>query len=905
MNRTIRFTKMQNRARQGCVTWGAPWKKGCVKPEDGYSLTDEQGNTIPVQSSVSAYWQDGSVKWSRHTAKLPENLSSVILRAENEQGECSPCSPRGAHADVAADFPARPCALKASPALVEEQNDGFFINGEQVQAFVPKTGEHIIEKLMTDRRLTAEYGYLTLILEERSEGGFTRQVPYTGVIKEASAEENGSEKAVICLRGSHRNKESGREVLPFILRVTFYRESGRVHFTHTFLYDGDENRDFLKGLGVRFVCPLAGGAYNRHVKFASEYGCFHESMKMLLAWRPRVPAELYERQMAGENLILSQMEETLREGVKQAFGNMPTWSNYHICQDSAEHFSIRKRTKYENCCYLDCLHGKRAKGAAAVAGEDGGIAVALRDFWQKYPSGIWIDKADADCAEVTVWLWTPDAEAMDYRHYDITGYSQSYYEGFDEFGADPYGIGNTNELELMGFSGSILPDGELLSWNQSVQKPIVLCASPSVYHAAGVFGRWSLPDYSTPFSRFVEDQLDRAADFYKEEIEARGFYGFYNYGDVMHTYDKARHCWRYDMGGYAWQNTELVPTLWLWYAYLRSGREDIFSLAEAMSRHCSEVDMYHLGKYKGIGSRHNVRHWGCPCKEARIGMAGHHRFYYYLTGDNRMGDIFNDDKDADFALLEIDPLRFFYDRDSMEYSTHARSGPDWSSFCSNWMTEWERRQNTEYRDKIKTGIEDLKHMPLQLISGSDFEYDPHTSRLRYIGERSTGGCHLQICMGAAQVWIELAGLLEDEEWTKMLADFGRFYLLPPEKQHEVSGGLFGERRATFPYMATAMTAFGAEYYQDENLAHWSWRYLMDALFEAGGREGFAPRYLENTANQKLLKEIPWISTNFAAQWCLNAIMALELIGKYMPRTIEEMNEEGFLQELECGSLERR
>jgi hypothetical protein len=65
---------------------------------------------------------------------------------------------------------------------------------------------------------------------------------------------------------------------------------------------------------------------------------------------------------------------------------------------------------------------------------------------------------------------------------------------------------------------------------------------------------------------------------------------------------------------------------------VEAGREDVFTLAEKLSRHASEVDVYHFGKYKGLGSRHNVRHWGCPCKEARIAMAAHHRFLYYLTG---------------------------------------------------------------------------------------------------------------------------------------------------------------------------------------------------------------------------------------------------------------------------------
>ena len=382
------------------------WKKGSVKADTEYILTDEAGRRIPVQSFVSAYWPDGSVKWSRHSAKIERNTADLFLCTTEK--------------------------TEIEQSLAKELPDQFVIEGKRVHACVPKTGSLILKDLCTDGRVTAESGRLTLLLEEREEEAgcvVTKQVPYLGVIKEAALEENGSEKAVICLHGVHRAEQGEgkniREILPFVLRLTFYKESENIHITHTFLYDGDEQRDFLKGLGIRFQCPLKGEVYNHHVKIASEYGCFHESMKLLLAWRPRIPLDLYERQMAGQNLDLDQMEEQLAKDIRQAFDNMPTWSNYHICQDSAEHYAIRKRTGYEKCCYLDCQHGGRAAGCAAVAGEDGGIAVALRDFWQKYPSGIWMDRIDTECAEVTVWLWTPDAEAMDYRHYDVTGYSQS------------------------------------------------------------------------------------------------------------------------------------------------------------------------------------------------------------------------------------------------------------------------------------------------------------------------------------------------------------------------------------------------------------------------------------------------------------------------------------------------
>src|SRR4029450_7932318 len=118
--------------------------------------------------------------------------------------------------------------------------------------------------------------------------------------------------------------------------------------------------------------------------------------------------------------------------------------------------------------------------------------------------------------------------------------------------------------------------------------------------------------------------------------------------DVMHTYDRARHQWKYDVGGYAWANTELMPDLWLWYSFLRSGRADVARMAEAMTRHTQEVDVYHLGKFAGLGSRHNVRHWGCGAKEMRISQAAYRRFYYYLTTDERVGDVMREMLNADF-----------------------------------------------------------------------------------------------------------------------------------------------------------------------------------------------------------------------------------------------------------------
>jgi len=61
--------------------------------------------------------------------------------------------------------------------------------------------------------------------------------------------------------------------------------------------------------------------------------------------------------------------------------------------------------------------------------------------------------------------------------------------------------------------------------------------------------------------KWVEDQLEYLFDFFHSQVEERHWYGFWDFGDIMHNYDFGRHEWRYDVGGWAWANTELMPDL--------------------------------------------------------------------------------------------------------------------------------------------------------------------------------------------------------------------------------------------------------------------------------------------------------------------------------------------------------
>ena len=870
------------------VNFSGYWKEGSVPPESTFSFSSEDGSKIELQSQAAAFWPDGSLKWTFHTADL----------AAHEKPKTSPIVEYGR---VPAPLVQEIACKKASGRILIDTGaiqSEIFTEGNALHAFLGKTS--ILG------RTAASFARLVYINETHglSEEGLeqTTRETFFGTVESAEIEEKGKLQTIIALRGVHVGEKSGRRLMPFVVRLTFRLNDPYIRIQHSFTYTGDCQNDFMRALGISFATPITGHEFNRHIMFAGEEqdfatvrssAPFHEANKLLLSWHPKLSPEVYPNQIAGKSLQFNPSSEESR-AVDKVVSSIPAWNRYTLTADSSDHWKITKGTGKQGCSQILCAEGRRTSGTAALSGEDGGIVVAQKDFWQKYPAGITFENIGSSetsgekTARTTLWFWSPEHEAMDFRHYDTEGHSGSYYEGYDFFGADPFGISNTSEMIFGGFlphDGSLTLSHETLdAVAKSVQKSPLLVAAPEYYHDAGAFGIWSLCDTSTREKAKLEKQLSDALDFYKNEIEQRRWYGFFNYGDVMHTYDRERHAWRYDMGGYAWQNTELVPTLWLWYSFLRTGREDIFTIAEAMSRHTSEVDIYHEGKYKGIGSRHNVIHWGCPCKEARIAMAGHHRFSYYLGGDRRFSDIFDIVKDGDFATLETDPLAMFYDKESMKLPTHARSGPDWSTYTSNWLTEWERHGSVaeRYAQKLRTGIEDLKKAPLRLISGNNFEYDPESGHLGYIGENTAGGTHLAVCMGGPQTWFELVPILKDKEWEEMLAEFGSFYFASKEEQQKRSGGLIGNREFSLPFMAASMGAFGARYFKDTALARTVWNSLLNAPKDNGSTKtngkDFESVQVPFCTSAHGIAEVPWITTNVTAQFCLNAIVCLELIG---------------------------
>jgi hypothetical protein len=408
------------------------------------------------------------------------------------------------------------------------------------------------------------------------------------------------------------------------------------------------------------------------------------------------------------------------------FAQNAIWDDFKLIQPNPEGFTIVKRTNPKST-WLFSAAGKRAAGLAFVGDLTGGLAVSVKNFWQSYPTGLEVRRASGPIAELTAWLWSPDGPQMDMRHYDLVAHGlAASYEDVQPGMSTAYGVSRTSELTLYPGSSSLPTRATVVAQAQAGSALPLLTASPDYIQATGVFGVWSLPDRSTPFKKAIEEGLDAVLTYYEKQVDSRHWYGFWQFGDFMHSYSAARHVWHYDWGGHAWDNTELGVPLWLWYSFLRTGRGNVFRLAEAHTRNTSETNVYAIGPMAGLGSRHNVIKWGCGAKEARISQAAHWRPYYYLTSDERTGDIMRAMVHTDEAIAKYDPMRIASPQIPGEphFGVRLRIGPDWFALVGNWMTEWERTEDTRWRDRILAGVDSIVAMPFWLQTGQRSGLNP-------------------------------------------------------------------------------------------------------------------------------------------------------------------------------------
>ncbi|HTL67753.1 MAG TPA: Tat pathway signal sequence domain protein [Lacunisphaera sp.] len=855
------------------ATWGMPWPRGAQPNGAKFTLRATTGAEVPLQSWPLATWPDGSLKWTAHAIPADAPVADGYK--------------------IAAGTPVAP----ARPVTVADSGGQVTVDTGVINVVLNRTGGTLIQSVTRDGHEIARDGHLVCRCENRSDSAVRREEAYRGEIKALTIEQNGPVRAVVKIEGHHAG--GGREWLPFVVRLYFQAGGEMVRLMHTIIYDGDTSRDYISALGVVLTVPLVGPSYDRHVRFSGQDdGLFAEAVHGITGLRRDPGHAVREAQLAGR--AAPPLAEW-NPAVASRLQYVATYADWTLVQPNCDGFEIRKRT-HAGCTWLSSARGKRAGGLGYVGTPSGGLAFGLRNFWQSYPAQLDIRGATGDAAEVSAWLWAPEAPAMDLRPYhDGLGqdtYAKQYnggleitYEDYEPGFNSPEGVARTSELHLWCVAAT--PARERLAEMQRVlAAPPQLVSSPAYLHSCGVFGGlWSPVDRSTPARASIEDRMGANFDYYLAQREEHRWYGYWNYGDIMHTYDADRHEWRYDVGGFAWDNSELATDIWLWMYFLRSGRADVFRFAEAMTRHTGEVDVHHIGRFAPLGSRHNVQHWGCSAKQVRISTALNRRYYYFLTGDERFGDLMREQVDAGYALLRIPPGRKL--ASAVEAGDIARGattdaahvgvsfGTDWGSLAGAWLTEWERTGSAKMRDRLLASMRTIGAMPHGFFT-ANVTINLDTGAFDRTDTQRVGVSHLDAVFGLVELCAELNELLEVPEFKRAWLDYCYLYNAGPEEQKKQLGQAL--RGAGLEQGHSRLTAYAARMRGDPELARRAWKEFGSGPGPRRTRGKFETRRITGPAVLRPVDEAPYVSSNDTAQWGLAAIECLALAGDSLPET---------------------
>lgn len=147
--------------------------------------------------------------------------------------------------------------------------------------------------------------------------------------------------------------------LPFTARLYVAAGGSAVRLVHFFIFDGDQNNDFIKGLvshplsllpprssawshqGLAFDTPLSDELFDRHIRFSTtDGGVWAEPVRVLSGLRRDATVAVLDPQFAGTPVPDI---STWPTGVSQFVDDLPLWGDVTLDQLSSERFSIAKR----------------------------------------------------------------------------------------------------------------------------------------------------------------------------------------------------------------------------------------------------------------------------------------------------------------------------------------------------------------------------------------------------------------------------------------------------------------------------------------------------------------------------------------------------------------------------------
>jgi hypothetical protein len=879
----------------GGVTFGLPWPRGQHLANE--TIFTASGDAL-LQSWATAYWPDGSLKWTGHALAATESPPSEYIVTASGSNNLTASRLRRQSSDI----------------QVHDNGNEVIVSTGKITAAFPKSGNILVSSIKIGNKTVGTSGRLVLKSqtgtpddEEEGQPTSIQYFSFASKVSNITVSENNVARTLITVQGIHTVAGEGthKDWFPFTVRFYLYANSEAIRIIHTIIYDGDTTEDFISGIGLRFDIPLAGEeSYNRHVRIAGvDGGLLREAVQGVTGLRRDPGTAARTAQLNG---TLTPDKSTWDSRVTSRLQWVPNWSDYRLTQLSSDGFNLMKRTKIGQS-WVKIPGGTRSGGLAFLGGANsGGLAIGLRDFWKKYPTSLDISNAATDTGSITLWLYSPQAGPMDMRPYHDGLGQDTYakqldaleitYEDYEGGYNTPFGIGRTNELYVYAFGST--PSAEVLAklTNHTNNPPVLVSETKHIRDSRAIGSYWNEPEaVGTAQAQVIESNMDFLIKFYEKQVEQRRWYGFWDHGDIMHTYDDDRHQWRYDVGGYAWDNSELSPDLFFWDYFLRTGRADVYRLAHDQVRHGGEVDSYHLGNFTGLGTRHGVQHFGDSAKQARIATPIYRKAFYYISGgDERTGDLVREVLDADKSFVRVDARRKVRDP-SVVYNPDPKAlylnfGTDWAGLAQAYLIEWERRGSRwqEARDKLIESVRTYPNLKNGFITGEAL-YNSLTGEWAAppTDPGNNGNVTVSHLSGVFGVLETIDQLMDHfgvpqrnltQPFLDAFLDYCYFYGASKAEQSARYGKDFGS--LSLKQGHSRFTAYVANKRNNATLVSRVWsEYLGD-----GSKDGLAPNApwkTQRISGSDVLipvDEAKWVSTNAAALYGVAGIENLALVG---------------------------
>ena len=292
------------------LVWGLPLPRGRVKDVRALRLRAKDERRLPVQCDAQARWPDGSVKWGLLTVPGLRVGAQQKTKLTLESG---PAVPRPG-------------------ILVRETAGGLRVNTGALRFVVRKQGSIAGDFFCRARdRWTKRADRLDLVMEVERAGKLTAYRAALEPSRRLQVESLGPFRAVIAVRGAH-GAADGRMFGPYVLRFEVHAGSNALRLTHSVVFDGDPDRDFVRRSELILQAAVGGG---RRFAFGTDAG--HEVR--------------FERQRAAW---------------------LPDFRYAELYQDSATHFRVRRWVDLKRRAVF-CEEGLQSDGWMELAGSRGSV----------------------------------------------------------------------------------------------------------------------------------------------------------------------------------------------------------------------------------------------------------------------------------------------------------------------------------------------------------------------------------------------------------------------------------------------------------------------------------------------------------------------------------------------------